>query len=184
MKIFVVTADIKLTKKPAWLDDFRHRYDKAYEYHITLKQPGLAEDEQVLDIKNKLNTFFFNIQIPNHSIPLTFDTLKASKDDPNDICLMINASNNEAIRNLHNQVISTLANYNNYYKPKYQTYEKNFEPHITIARNLNAQTFADASKVLEQDYTCAGVVNKVILTVVNNFGPEEANNPANQTVYS
>jgi 2'-5' RNA ligase len=182
MKIFVVTADVELTHKPAWLDDFRARFDKPYKYHITLKQSCFIEEEKVQEIKNILNKLF--TQATHNTIAINFDTLKISKDAPGGICIMIHTSSTEDIRKLQKQIANALSSYTNYVKPAYQNYEDNFEPHITIARDLNEEQYQEASKRLTQDHTCTGTVGKIILTVVNTFGPEEANDPKNQTLYN
>ncbi len=184
MKIFVITANIKLIEKPDWLDDFRNRYDKPYEYHITLKQPCFVEDQAVEDIKNKLNNLFRNLHTQDRVIPLTFNTLKASQDALNKTCIMINTTKDEPIRKLQKQITANLSTYKNYYKPEYQAYEEYFQPHITIARDLNEQAYQAATKELAQEYTCKGLVTEVKLIVVNKFGPTEANDPKNQTVYN
>jgi 2'-5' RNA ligase len=182
MKIFVVTADIELTSKPGWLDDFRSRYDKPYPYHITLKQPCFVNDNQVGEIKDRLATLFSKDQA-SQKINLKFDELKISTDAPGGICIMINSSD-DTVHELQKNVVDILSQFTNYYKPEYQTYEKQFQPHITIARDLDSQKLQEASKELEQDYACEGKIGKIILTVVDNFGPEEANDPTNQTIYN
>lgn len=183
MKIFAVTANIEITTKPDWLDGFRARYDKPYAYHVTLKQPCLVEDDQVDEIKKKLSRLFDTTHIPNHAIPLTFNVLKAPKDVPDDICIMVRSTDDEQIRVLQKQIATVLSEYKKYYKPEYQGYEENFKPHITIAQGLNERTCQEAFEFLKQGCVCGGVITKILLTVAANFGPEEANDLKNQTVY-
>lgn len=182
MKIFVVTADIELTNKPEWLDDFRNRYDKPYRYHITLKQPCFVNEDQVREIKDRLATLFSKSQ-SNKKIDLRFGELKISTDAPGKVCVMINSSD-ETVHKLQKKVVEALSQFTSYYKPEYQAYEKQFVPHITIARDLDSQKLREVSMELEQDYTYEGRIEKVILTVVDNFGPEEASNSKNQTIYN
>lgn len=182
MKIFVVTANVELTHKPTWLDDFRQRYDKPYHYHITLKQPCFVDNDKIDDIKTKLKSLFSDSTL-KQKIDMNFDELKVSKDAPGGICIMLNATNQQ-VRKLQNEVVDTLSLYKNYYKTKYEEYEKQFEPHITIARDLNDEAFTAAQKELQGNISCKAVIDKIILTVVNNFGPEEANDPKNQTTYN
>ena len=54
------------------------------------------------------------------------------------------------------------------------------------ARTLEKTTVLNWKAVMElkEDYTCIGEVNKLILTVVNNFGPTEVYDPKNQTTYN
>lgn len=182
MKIFVVYAKVELTQKPSWLDAFRIKYDKPYEYHITLKQPCVIEEDQVNDIKNKLNNLFSNLKIPNQAISLTFDSLNIP-EHTSDICIMIKATNTDQIDKLQHDVVSTLFEYNQYLKTEYKQYEENFEPHITIARNLDETSYSLAAKELEQDYICQGFVNEIVLAVVENPIASEVNDPKNQTVF-
>ena len=63
-------AKVELTKKPNWLDDFRSKYDEPYEYHVTLKQPCVIEEDLIPEIKAKLNTFFWR-----HCSPELYPTI-------------------------------------------------------------------------------------------------------------
>lgn len=184
MKIFAVYAKVELTQKPDWLDDFRAKYDEPYEYHVTLKQPCVIEEDLVSEIKAKLNTFFSNLKTPNHRILLTFDSLNVPMNVPDDICIMINATKVDEIYKLQKSVLSTLTEYNSYLDIKYKAYEENFNPHITIGRKLNQQSYAMASKELKDNYICEGTITQVVLGVVQNDNPTEANDPNNQTVYN
>jgi len=183
MKIFVVTADIELTKKPAWLDDFRRRYDDDYPYHVTLKLPCYIEDHQAADIKNKLDSLFSTLKITDHSITLEFNKLHLGPNAPGGGCIMIDAAKGGEIDKLQSKIVSALSEYRNYYEIAYGKYEKEFQPHITIARNLDEPTYSKAAAELKQDYQCTGKVNKIIFTVVTNFDPEEAKDPKNQIIY-
>lgn len=182
MKIFAVYARVELIKKPDWLDDFRARYDEPVEYHVTLKQPVFIEEDKVQDVKNKLEKFFSSLEIYNHEILLTFDSLQISLYTP-DICIMINASNIDEILKLQRDILSTLKEYNQYCEIKRKAYEENFKPHITIAQKLDEQKYLNAKKELEQDYTCKGIIKEIVLAVVNNPTPEEGGDPKNQTIY-
>jgi hypothetical protein len=91
MKIFAVYSDVKLTRKPAWLDAFRARFDELYEYHITLKQPCFIQDEQIPGLKGKLKDFFAKSGIHDHYIDIAFDRLTVRPDAPMGGCIMIDA---------------------------------------------------------------------------------------------
>src|SRR3989338_214271 len=156
MKIFAVYAKVELTKKPNWLDVFRIKYDKPYEYHVTLKQPCVVDETLVPVLKNKLRNLFFNLKIPNHKILLTFDSINLPEDVLDDACIMINATKSDQIRELQKNILSILSNYNQYLDIKYKAYEENFNPHITISRDLNKQTYKKAITELKEDYICEG----------------------------
>jgi 2'-5' RNA ligase len=183
MKIFVITADIELTQKPDWLEDFRRRYDDDYPYHVTLKLPCYIEDHQVADIKNKLDGLFSTLGIVDHLITLEFNKLHMGMDAPGGGCIMIDATKGGEIDKLQSKIVSALPEYKNYYEPEYKKYEKDFQPHITIARNLDEPTYTKAVAEIKDNYACTGKVSKIIFTVVNNFGPEEAKDSRNQIVY-
>ncbi|MFZ2523318.1 MAG: 2'-5' RNA ligase family protein [Minisyncoccia bacterium] len=183
MKIFVVYAKVKLTKKPEWLDGFRSKYDKPYEYHITLKQPCVLEDAEVPEVKAKLSSLFSSLKISENKIILTFNSLKVYSELPENTCIMINSESNAELNELQKSILSALGEYKKYFKEKYKKYEEPFIPHITIGRVLDEKAYAEASEVLKQDYTCEGVVSEVVLAVVQNNTVDEVNDPNNQTVY-
>ncbi len=51
-KIFHIAAELDLTKKPDWLDDFRVKYDKPYPNHITLKTNTFFDSNDFKNLKN------------------------------------------------------------------------------------------------------------------------------------
>ena len=181
MKIFAVYTNVTLTQKPDWLDDFRSRYDEPYPYHVTLKMPCDIKEAQVSEIKNLLSKLFSK---PGNSIELTFNSLRIDDETSDDVCIMIDAEKNDKIIQLQKDVLRTLSKYNQYHKEKYQEYEKDFKPHITIARNLDEHSYAMASTELKQDFRCKGIITEVVLGIVDNLNATEANNPKNQTIYS
>src|ERR1035437_6657219 len=182
MKMFSINAKVNLTQKPSWLDDFRSKYDKPYEWHVTLKQACIILDDQVSIIKDKLDKLFSDIKTA--PISLTVDKLDVSKI-PDHICIMIKTTDNIEIGKLQKNILSVLSEYNKYHKEKYRAYEENFNPHITIARSLNEQSYEMAMKDLKEDYVCKGTINQVRLIVVDNTDDAyEVNDPANQTVYN
>lgn len=156
MKMFSINAKVNLTQKPSWLDDFRTKYDKPYEWHITLKQACIIQDDQVSIIKERLDKLFSDIK--TGPISITFDKLAVSKI-PDHICIMIDAENIVEISKLQKNIFSVLGEYTQYYKEKYKTYEENFNPHITIGRSLNDQSYEMAMKDFKEDYACEGIVN-------------------------
>lgn len=183
MKVFAIYTDVNLIKKPQWLDVFREKYDKPYNFHITLKQPCFIDEEKITDLKLKVNTFFEEINVPNHQIELVFDKLITSMD-VDGATLMLKVSNVELLTQIQKSLCSSLKEYSNYVKQKYQGYEENFEPHITIARNIPNLQQDKVMGHFKGDYVCEGIVSNIILAVVNEITPEEAKNPLNQTIYS
>ncbi|MFA5987818.1 MAG: 2'-5' RNA ligase family protein [Candidatus Paceibacterota bacterium] len=181
-KIFAIYADIKLIKKPEWLDEFRKKYDKPYEFHVTLKQPCFVEEGKTVDLKQKVSDFFTAVNVEDHKISLAFDDLVvAEKDGVSTI--MLKAHDVFVLADLQKSLCNTLAEYKNYVKPKSEDWEKNFDPHITIARNITKDQYQEATDYLKGNYVCEGIIESIILSVVKEDTPEEAKNPLNQTVY-
>ena len=182
MKMFAILTNLKLTKKPEWLDEFREKYDKPYEFHNTLKQPRFIKEEDVPELKKRLQEFFENLHTPNHKIELIFDEIVAGKDEEG-TTIMLRAKNPVELITLQQKLRDFLVEYTNYVKPKYQSYEENFDPHITIARNISETQLKEANEYLKNDFTCEGVVEEIFLHVVNEDTPEESRNPENRTIY-
>ena len=180
MKIYVVIAKVELIKKPEWLDDFRAKYDEPFEPHITLKQPAFIEESEAEEIDERLK-----VVLADYTSPLTirFDKLHPDPGSSDNACIMIDSDKNGGIADLQKKIAKALASYSNYYKPYYREYEINFQPHITIARDLDKPRYQEALQTLDRDYSCVGQVNEIKLIVVQNFGPTEANMPSNQTIY-
>lgn len=181
MKIFAITGNVILTQKPEWLDTFREKYDKPYEYHVTLKQPCFIQESEFAGMKTKLDSIFESRSYS--TIDLTFNSIKIDTKDPLDICIMINSPMGGAIHALQNLIVAELSTYKNYCKPESADWEQNFQPHITIARDLNAIQLEQAKQDLKDDLACTGMVSEVVLFCVDNLNPAEAKKPENQTIY-
>lgn len=179
MKIFYISARIELTKKPEWLDRFREKYDKAYKYHVTLKQPCNIEDNKVEKAKAKFEAL---LHAKNYSpFTLKFDELVSDKS-PSGNCIMINSSDSN-LNNFHAEIVKTLSEYKDYLKPMYEQFEENFQPHITIARELDDNSVTEVLREVPSDYYCEGVIQELVFLVVSEKNVEQANDRRNQTIY-
>ncbi len=96
---------------------------------------------------------------------------------------MIRAQSARQLVNLQRALLSALVQYTNYVDARHQEYEKNFEPHITIGRDLPARQYGEALKYLKDGCVCVGTIKEVVLAVVKDDTVEEGMNPANHTVY-
>lgn len=179
MKIFAIYTNLTLTEKPQWLDGFRRKYDKPYNFHNTLKQPCFIEEKKILELKNNTSLFFKSLKLKNHKIEIVFDEISTDKSKDG-ITIMLSSKGHSVLVDLQKDLINYLEQYKNYVKPKYQSYEENFNPHITIARNLSPDQFNEATKYLSGHYSCKGEITTVTLSIVDEVTPEEANNPLNQ----
>jgi 2'-5' RNA ligase len=185
MRIFTVYSKIELTQKPDWLDSFRTRYDKPYDYHVTLKQPCFLEEDFTYEVKAHLARFFQERLEPRTGIELVFTSLvKAREEHDGFMTIMINAEPNRLIEELQQGVVAALGSYRQYCKAESEQWEQNFHPHITIARNLPDDQLLLAERDLGSDLRCQGIIKNVVLTIVKEDTPEEARKPENRTVYA
>lgn len=182
MKIFAVYARVKLFKKPDWLEDFRMKYDEPYDFHITLKQPCFIDEEQTPSLKEKLSQIFSSFSLPNHKINIIFNKKVVDNKIEGDACIMIFAENKD-IRNLQNTIKSSLSDYKNYYESKLEEYENNFNPHITIARNLSSEALLRAISEIKDDFACEGVIEEFDLVITDKKTAKESTDPKNWTTY-
>ena len=184
-KIYAVYCIVKLTKQPGWLNDFRKKYDEPYDFHITLKQAAYIKENQLSEIKQKLDEIVNYFAKNKHKISLTFDKLLL--DEGNDIeepgYIYLFSKNNVLIDDLQRQIRTELKDYSDYCSSKSLNYEYDFKPHITIARGLVGNRFNEAVTDLKNDHTCEGEITEVVLSCVKEISVAEAHNPENLTVY-
>lgn len=178
MKIFAVYGRLNLTKKPEWFDDFRAKYGTIVEYHVTFKQPCFIEESQISDLKEKLSNVFENFAVPGHKIDMIFDRLYSNKD-----AVMVRTKETGPIMDLQKQIRDTLKDYDKYVYPERKTYEYDFHPHVSIALDLTPEQYTAATKEVKPDYRCEGVIEEIVLVVVNAKQAGFPADPENQTIY-
>lgn len=181
MKIFAVYTNLKFVDKPAWLDDFRAKYDKPYEFHITLTQPRIIDEKDIDALKLTLSKYFSEgIRCVN----LNFSQPYLDPQDENgEGCIMLEARS-EGIDNLQEHLSKLVSKkHTHFLKTKYTEYEKNFVPHITIGRGLSKGNFQKAASELPTIINVPCIVDEIILAIVQNHGPEERKDPNNLTFY-
>lgn len=184
MRIFAITTNVVLTKKPAWLDEFRRKYDKPFEYHVTLKQPCYIHEKELPKLKVTFTEFVFNWPKFEHGIKIFFNRIKIDTTVEGEMCIMIKAKKNLELIKLQKKLLTQLNSYTNYVKAESKAWEENFKPHITIARNLSSQILAKAKTDLLKDYRCEGIIKDISLKVVTPTNSEGMYQPKNQWVYS
>lgn len=180
MKIFAVYSVVILEKKPDWFDDFRLRFDKPYDLHITYKQPCWIDDDEVENIKSKLNNIF---QVNQGKIDIEFDRIVASKGEDEKYCIMIVAKKNERLMKIQKCIVHVLKDYRDFLEAETQSYEDNFMPHITIGRDVSEEDWKLWQKKIEDDCLCAGCVDEIVLSVVKEITVDEAKNESNMKKY-
>jgi 2'-5' RNA ligase len=183
MRIFGLFADVTFTQKPAWLDDFRARYDEPYNYHLTLKQPCYIQKEKIPELKGEVQEFFSTQEIQGHRIDLVFDRLFIRPESPKGAYIMILAQENPVLMKFQRHLREALAQYQNYLTPESSQWERDFKPQITIARHLSPEQLKDARRDLHEDYRCVGSINEVYLQVVEEKNVGEANRQDNRTIF-
>jgi len=181
MKIFAVYAKVELSVASAWLAGFRRKYDEPYDYHITLKQPCYVDENSLAEIKDKLASVLRELN--GGGSELQFNQVAGNPDLPTGGCIMINAKDAPWLKDLQKRITAALANYKDYVKAGSDKWEREFQPHITIARHLSPQQYAAAMTEIPENYQCKGAVREVALAVVNNFNVSEATDPKNLTIY-
>ncbi len=182
MKIFALYTDVELTHKPPWFDGFRQKYDEPWPLHVTLKQPCFIEEGGVSNLRHQVSQFFSKRGSKSSPLAARFNQVVTGKDRDG-VTVMLRMANPERLAVLQKSLVSALSAYADYVRPHHQRYEENFDPHITIARDLSEPQHAAASAYLKDGCVCEGVIREVVLIIVNEDTAAEGSNPANQTVY-
>jgi len=178
-KIFAVYAEVEIKDKPKWLTDFREKYSKPYDFHITLKQPCNIEESEISIIKDKLKRFFKDSKNKG-SVEVVFDYLFEEADGS---CVMIGFKGENKIYTLQKDLVNFLAEFSDYVEPKTEKYEKSFFPHLTIGDELDPDRYKQAIKDLPDDIEMRGIIKKIVLVVAKEARPEQSLNPDNLTKF-
>lgn len=184
-KIYAVYCRVILEPEPKWLQDFRLKYDEPYEFHLTLKQSAYIEEAQLEGIKKRVAGIL--AQLPaREPVKLRFDKLLLDEHDDEDglgWIYLFCSQENKYLASLQKALRQELQEFSQYLNPFSAQYEQNFNPHITIARQLSSTQFKTAVSELPKDAACTGEVSEIILSCVNEVTPEESTNADNLTVY-
>ncbi len=171
MTIFAITTNIQFLAKPIWLDAFFKKHNKAvYGFHVTLKQPCVIQESQIMTIR-KILSEYISTKNPKQ-IEIAFTKLNIDASDAEladgDGCIMIEADSSD-ISKLQKEIVGVLSAYQDYLNPQTKFYEESFSPHITIASDLNKEEFESAKKDLEEDFQCQAKITEVYLIIVRDF---------------
>lgn len=177
-KIFSISSDFQLIKKPDWLDDFRKKYDQPYSYHVTLKTSTCFDHICVENLKGDLDA----IAKKYHTIPVKFNELFISSA-PKGKCIMIKAQKNKVLIKLQKEIVKKFSEYGSHITKEDERFEKNFVPHITIARHLSLEQLKIAKTELKKDLFCEALIKELVLTTVKNNRFEESCNPLNKAYF-
>ncbi|MDZ7798254.1 MAG: 2'-5' RNA ligase family protein [Patescibacteria group bacterium] len=177
-KIFTISSDFELIKKPKWLDGFRIKHDKPFPYHVTLKTCTYFDIDNFKNLKKDLS----GIVKKYSEIKVIFNKLFISRSSKGE-CIMIKADNNKKLNELQKEIVKKFSKYGNYIAKKYEKFEKSFIPHITIARHLSSEQLIIAKKDLGKKLFCEAVVKGLSLMIVENNTDEEWLNHNNKSYY-
>ncbi len=179
IKIFAVYGRVEILDAPNWLEAFREKYNTPYDYHVTLKQPCYFHERQLQDIKNSIRKALVGFDLPDNQLSLHFDSLRADRLDGS---IMIMAGANTLLGSIQRSITSQLGQYQSYISAELERYEKNFEPHITIAYNLGSR-FSEAVSLVPQDTKFSGIIKEIILSNVSSITPEQTCQDASKTIF-
>lgn len=146
MKLYLfVRADLRLIKKPEWLDAFRESYDEIFPYHISLKRAVEVSksdqqliEKKVADITKDFKPFEVRFK------ELFFGKTKFGNT------IMIRAENVPQLHALRDRVFESFKKYNTYIQPEHKAFDEDFNPHITIARHLSDEQLLEAKKEIQK----------------------------------
>ena len=161
MKIFQISSNFILKKKPEWLDGFRKKFDEPYPYHITLRISTYLKKEDINSLKDDIREV-----IEGHEpMKVVFDRVEYGRSEKGER-IMIMAQANEALTRLHDEISGKVSKYGKHIKKEYREFEDNYEPHVTIARHMSKSKLKEAKKELK-DIKCEAMVKRIMLAVVD-----------------
>lgn len=186
MKIYAIYCTVNLTHQPGWLHDFRQKHDGPYEFHITLKQMAHIDESDLPKIKHILQDILDETTFSRTELDMIFtQILLDGHDIDNDkgYIYVFADQRNKQLDALQKRIREELADYSDYYFKESCKYEFDFQPHLTIARDLDARAFTQASHELPKRVVLTGKISGIVLSCVNEPSPEEASKPENLTTY-
>ena len=179
MKIFFLALEFELEEKPNWLDGFRIKYDGPFNYHLTLKYATYIKKNDLPKLRKAVKS------IAKASKPMTleFDQYFFNKTETGNL-IMVLAKHNKDLLRLQKMAVRELGEFGETWKPYYKDFEKNFKPHISIARNLSDGVFQTAKSELKEQIYCKAEISNLALRVVDeNPSVDDFNNLQNLTCY-
>jgi 2'-5' RNA ligase len=157
MKLYLfIRADLHVAKKPEWLDAFRGKYDEVFPYHISLKRAVEAPEgdkEQIIEKVTKIANNFKPFEVRFEEI--FFGKTKFGHT------VMVRADHSKELHDLRNQVFDEFKNYNIYFQPEHKAFDKDFNPHVTIARHLSDERLTKAKQEIYEPFEMIAKINSL-----------------------
>ena len=176
--IYNIVAEFDLIKKPKWIDAFRLKYDKPYRYHISFKTLTYFDEANLENLKNELE-----IIVNTHSnIKVIFNELHINPTSKGG-CIMIRAEHNSKLIELQNEISNKFSKFGKNISKQYNSFERNFDPHITIARHLTVDQLENAKKDLKKDLFSKTIMNNLVFGVAKKDTFEEWSDPKNKSFF-
>ena len=186
MKIFALYIKIKLTKKPEWFEEFLEKYFEPVDLHITLIQPRYVDEKQTDDLELKVSELIKKANVVGTERKLFFDNLVTDRGSDGKYILMLNSGESHFLNNFQKELRLVLKDYNFYVDNSSKEYEINFNPHITIAIDLDELAKEEAEKYFITDHGfegVIGVIGELVLVMVKDQSIEERTNPNNKKIF-
>jgi len=182
MKYFHISAEFKLNQEPLWLRNFRKKFDVPYTYHVTLKNPTEIKDRDVARLKKELESIISSSNIRSEKIELLFNNLKFNCTSSGE-CIMVMSEQDKSLAELQAAIRKGLSKYGMHIKPEYDSFEKNFDPHLTIGRHLSEQRFQLAKQLLDKKIELKGALERIALTIVDEPTDDKWTDLGNKTFF-
>lgn len=185
-RIYAIYCTLRLTDQPEWLGSFRTKYDEDYPLHITLKQMAYLDEAEYPKVKTKLEAILHQSSSEKSDTQVIFDTVVSDAHDSDDnkgYIYIFASKRNQNLDQLQREIREQLAEYSDYVLEESQKYEYEFKPHITIARRLGVDSFAEALNKLPSNVHCVGEIINVTLSFVESLSIEETSSAKNLSVY-
>lgn len=177
-KLFQISADFTLSKKPAWLDAFRLKYDLPYDFHVTLKTTtyfSLTDEEEIKRMVKQISE-------KQEPFEIIFDKLYIGQA-PSGWCIMIEAKPNDELIKLQKLISDSFSKYGDNISEDKTRFENEFRPHITIARHLTEDRLEQAKNELGTGLHCEATIDSLSLYVVDEDNFSQWSKPENGFIY-
>lgn len=177
MPVFSIQSECEFLKKPLWFDDFRKRYDEPSSPHITLKTNTFCKDADtsaLLDIGREIaqeQTIF----------TVLFNHFSSGRTKRGFLFFLCSDHDGE-LRGLQKTLVRSFSRFGENTQQEYAFFERNFKPHITIARHLLPSQHQSAGiELLNGDVSCIVRLSSFTITIMKKESFECWNDSKNRT---